>query len=243
VVLDEDYARQHAGVTSGRYVVLAVSDTGVGMDKALQARIFEPFFTTKEKGKGTGLGLSTVFGIVQQSGGHIWVYSEEGKGASFKIYLPHTDESRRAGIGDQRGLTPRSGRGSETILLVEDEDQVRVLARDVLRRSGYDVIDAQNAAEALAIAERHTGRIHMLLTDVVMPKVGGPELARRLVPRRPDMKVLYMSGYTDDAIINHGIRESGIAFLEKPLTPHTLIQKVRETLDQPGAPKPAHPAG
>ncbi|MES1265188.1 MAG: PAS domain-containing protein [Variovorax sp.] len=233
VVFDESYAAEHVGVKPGPYVMLAVTDDGAGMDKAVQARIFDPFFTTKEKGKGTGLGLSTVFGIVRQSEGHIWVYSEPGRGTTFKIYFPCSDEPASPRPAGARGAPRRPRPGLETILLVEDEEQVRVLARDVLRRDGYQVIHARNADEATRLSDRFPGQIQLLLTDVIMPSVGGAELARRLAPRRPDMKVLYMSGYTDNTIVHHGILDPGIAFLEKPLTPDALLQKVRETLDQP----------
>jgi two-component system, cell cycle sensor histidine kinase and response regulator CckA len=228
VDLDEVFASSNHDVKPGAYVMLAVSDTGTGMDKATQARIFEPFFTTKEKGKGTGLGLSTVFGIVQQSGGHVWVYSEVGRGTSFKVYLPRVDEAAEE---IQRSAAPVKLRGTETILLVEDEDQVRAVARGILRKHGYRVIEASNAGEAMLLCEKEQGTIHLLLTDVVMPQMSGPELAKRLGALRQDMKVLYMSGYTDDAAFRHGVLHSGIAYLQKPLTVETLTRKVREVLD------------
>jgi CheY-like chemotaxis protein len=205
-----------------------VTDTGTGIEKATLTRIFEPFFTTKEQGKGTGLGLSTVFGVVQQSGGSVWVYSEVGKGTTFKVYLPRVDAAVET-VGDAVAQTTL--RGSETILLVEDDDQVRVVARGILRRSGYHVIEARNAGEALLQSEKHPGTIHLLLSDVVMPQVSGPELAKRLASVRPDMKVLCMSGYTDDSIVRHGVLEAQIAFLQKPITPEALRRKVREVLD------------
>jgi two-component system cell cycle sensor histidine kinase/response regulator CckA len=200
------------------------------MDEPTQARVFEPFFTTKPKGKGTGLGLSTVLGIVQQSGGHITVESTRGRGSTFRVYLPRTDEPRATPPPPRRSPTPSGApqRGSETILLVEDEGQVRVLARDILSGAGYNVLDAPNAAEAMRVSERHAGPIHLLVSDVVMPNVSGRELARRLAVMRPRMRVLYMSGYTDDAV---GIFDPAIAFLQKPITPDTLLRKIRETLD------------
>jgi CheY-like chemotaxis protein len=238
-VVDQAHVDRHvgAGATPGRHVVLTVSDTGAGMDEATQGRIFEPFFTTKPKGKGTGLGLSTVLGIVQQSGGHVTAESAPGRGATFRIYLPRTEEARAPGLSIlppdiEPGPVPARG-GSETVLLVEDEGQLRVLARDILRGSGYHVLDAPNATEAIRIADRHAGPIHLLVTDVVMPHISGRELVRRLSITRPRMRVLYMSGYTDDTIVNHGIVDPGVAFLQKPITPDALLHKVREALDEP----------
>jgi two-component system, cell cycle sensor histidine kinase and response regulator CckA len=228
VVLDEAYALEHMGAQPGPHVMLAVTDTGSGMGKATLARIFEPFFTTKPTGKGTGLGLSTVFGIAQQSGGSVWVHSEPGKGTTFKVYFPRVSDS----LDVRRTVKPPiTRRGSETILLVEDDDQVRIVARGILGLSGYRVLEARNARDAILRSERHQGKIHLLLADVVMPHMSGPELASRLVAARPDMKVLCMSGYTDDSIVRHGVLEADVAFLQKPITPESLTTKIREVLD------------
>jgi signal transduction histidine kinase len=231
VYLDEAYATEHAEVQSGPHVMMAISDTGTGMDRETQARIFEPFFTTKEKGRGTGLGLSTVYGIVKQSGGHIWIYSEVGKGTAFKIYLPRVEEMAE----EMETPSPlgESLRGMETILLVEDEEAVRKLAVQVLRLNGYTVLEAADATEALQIYEQYEGTIHLIITDVVMPGLSGRELADRLAPFRPEMSVLYMSGYTDNAIVHHGVLDAGTAFLQKPFTPDDLARKVREVLEAP----------
>jgi two-component system cell cycle sensor histidine kinase/response regulator CckA len=227
VVLDDDYARGHLGAKAGSYVMLAVTDTGVGMDRETQARMFEPFFTTKPTGQGTGLGLSTVFGIVQQSGGYITAYSEPGVGTTFKVYLPRVDGIAEEAHPVKPSTTPR---GTETILLVEDEDQVRDVARGILTRHGYTVIAARNAGEALLQCEQAGQSIDLLLTDVVMPQMGGLELATRLLALRPDLKVLYMSGYTDDASLRDLV-DGELAYLQKPLTVATLTRKVRMVLD------------
>ena len=228
VELDDEYARSHLPAKAGPYVMLAVSDTGVGMDRATQLHIFEPFFTTKGTGKGTGLGLSTVFGIVRQSGGSVWVYSEVGRGSTFKVYLPRVEAELDV---PTIPVAPATLRGSETILIVEDEEQVRTLVLSVLRRQGYRVLPAAHPGEALLLGEQHPGAIDLLLTDVVMPQMNGPELAKRLRAMRPELKVLCMSGYTDEAIVRHGVLESGAAFIQKPLTPVSLTRKVREVLD------------
>jgi CheY-like chemotaxis protein len=289
VEVDEAAARRRAGAKPGHYVMLEVSDTGVGMDADTRSHIFEPFFTTKEQGKGTGLGLSTVYGIVNQSGGHVWVESEPGRGTTFRVYLPRVEAGAAAAAAPPRAeapaptptpmrrredLTaprpevpapaprredvappprprvealvaaaaaletpvpvvddgPKTARG-ETILLVEDAQRVRAVVREILEMNGYAVLEARHGAEALEISSRHSGPIHLMVTDVVMPQMSGRELAQRLAPLRPDMKVLYMSGYTDDAIVRHGVLGAGMAFLSKPFTPDALAAKIREVLD------------
>ena len=224
--LDAEYA---PGVPPGAYVRLAVTDTGTGMDATTRERIFEPFFTTKDKGKGTGLGLSTVFGIVNQSQGHISVRSDVGRGTSFEVYLPRTERSSETTVAAPEPTT--SLRGTETILVAEDDDQVRTMTRAMLRRQGYKVLDAANGGEALLICEQTGDPIHLLLTDVVMPRLSGRELAERLARIRPDMKVIFVSGYNEDAILQHGVSEAAMPFLQKPYAPDALLRKVREVLD------------
>jgi len=231
VTLDEQFASAYATVHPGPHVMLAVSDTGVGIEASLQARLFEPFFTTKERGKGTGLGLSTTYGIVKQSGGSIWVYSEPGHGTTFKIYLPRCDEPLDARAAPAPPAKPRPG--SETVLLVEDEPEVRRLVEKLLRMEGYAVLSAGSPAEALAAAKAVRHEIAILVTDVIMPGMNGQELARVLAADLPAMRVLYMSGYTDAAIAHQGILPPGTAFLSKPFTPDALARKIREVLDGP----------
>jgi PAS domain S-box-containing protein len=229
VVFDEACREAHLEVTAGPHVMLAVSDTGVGMEPATLERVFEPFFTTKEPGKGTGLGLSTVFGIVKQSGGSIFAYSEPGRGATFKLYFPRAEDARP--VVEQRAGTLRPSPSGEVVLVAEDDDQVRAVVRRVLSRAGYRVLEARSGGDALAVAQRHGAEIDLLLTDVVMPEMGGPELARALRSRSPKLRSLYMSGYTDDAMLRHGLLEGEVAFLQKPVTPELLLRKVREALD------------
>ncbi len=228
VELDNAYARARVAVTPGPYVMLAVSDTGIGMDADTQSHVFEPFFTTKEKDKGTGLGLATVYGIIKQSGGNIWVYSEPGRGATFKIYLPRVEEAVEATMSER--AAQKLPRATQTVLLVEDEAAVRALVRNVLVSSGYTVLEATAGQEALQVSEQHQGPIHLLLTDVIMPGMGGRELTERLGSTRPEMKVVYMSGYTDDAIVHHGVLDAGTAFLQKPFTPDAVARMVRDVL-------------
>jgi len=231
VVLDEAYARAHIGVTPGRYVMLSVSDTGVGMNREVKERAFEPFFTTKEKGKGTGLGLSTVYGIVKQSRGNIWVYSEQGRGTTFKIYLPWVDEPLEE-ARQKKVIEEDIPRGNETVLVVEDEGEVRRVIVEILGRQGYRVLDASHGNEALLIHEKHGGPIHLILVDVVMPGMSGSELAKRLAPLHPEIKILYMSGYTDNAIVHHGVLARGVNYIQKPFTMDGLTRKVRQVLDK-----------
>ncbi len=230
VDLDDTYAVTHMTMTPGPYVMIAVSDTGEGMDDATRVRVFEPFFTTKERGKGSGLGLATVYGMVKQSGGYIWVYSEPGHGTVFKVYLPPAAEPSATDDSCGGRSEADSMHGWETVLLVEDEDAVRALAREVLRRHGYVVLEARHGVDALRVAERHTDAIHLLVTDLVMPHMSGRDLAERLSTVRPAMKALFMSGYTDHAVMHRDLTP-GSAFIQKPFTPEMFARKVRTILD------------
>jgi CheY-like chemotaxis protein len=228
VWLSADYAQHHAGVAPGEYAMLAVSDTGSGMTPEVVARVFEPFFTTKEAGRGTGLGLSTVYGIVKQFGGDVWVYSEPGHGTIFKIYLPrYVDDGY---VAETPAPRPAPEGGQETVLLVEDDARLRHLAERVLRESGYVVLAADDGATALAAAAAHDGPIHLVLSDVVMPGMSGRALSERLTLERPAVRTLFMSGYTDDDVMRRGIFDRQTAFLEKPFTPEQLLAKVSEVL-------------
>ncbi len=229
VFLDETYEQRHVEVKPGPYVMLAVSDNGLGMDAATQNHIFEPFFTTKQMGQGTGLGLATVYGIVRQSGGYIWVYSEPGQGTTFKIYLPRVDEPLETSEPQQVMVTDLKGR--ETVLLVEDDHALREVISRGLKKFGYKILEAANGGEALMICERQKEAIQLLLTDVVLPQMSGRELAERLRSLRSDMKVLYMSGYTENAIVNNGILKDNVGFIQKPFKVNVLVQKIREILD------------
>lgn len=236
VVLDAAWVAEHVGSIAGRHVRLGVTDDGCGMDADTLAHSFEPFFTTKAI-RGTGLGLPTVHGIVQQSGGTIWVHSESGVGTTFEIYLPIAggDAAEEPAVDS---VSSEDRGGAETIMLVEDDPQVRALARTILRRRGYHVLEAQSGGDALLLSEQHVGGIALLLTDVVMPRLSGRELAERLTVTRSDLRTLYMSGYTDDEVVRHGVFEAEVAFLQKPFTPQTLARAVRETLDAPVRARP-----
>jgi CheY-like chemotaxis protein len=229
VIFDAAYARMHPGVKTGPYVMLAVSDTGCGMDRETQSRIFEPFFTTKERDKGTGLGLSTVYGIVTQSDGHVRVYSEVGRGTTFRIYLPRAEA--RGAAAETQHPTALPGSGTETILVVEDEETVRTSVREILRTYGYQVLDAPSGEAGLELLSSHNGTIHLLLTDAVLPGMPGRILAEQLTALRPETRILFMSGYADQAMssLEWG---AGSAFLQKPFSPSVLVAKVREVLDQ-----------
>jgi CheY-like chemotaxis protein len=230
IARNPDFAGNSASVRPGPHVTLRVRDTGCGMDEQTKARIFEPFFTTKEPGKGTGLGLSTVYGIVKQSGGSIQVDSAPGRGTTFTVYLPRvSDEAETSAVDGSGAAVPK---GSETVLLVEDDEAIRSLARRILQTQGHSVLEALDAQGAIRLAETHPSTIHLLITDIVMPQMSGRELAKRLAALRPSMKVLYVSGYTDDAVIRHGISVHEVAFLQKPFSPDSLTRKVREVLDR-----------
>jgi CheY-like chemotaxis protein len=227
--IDQKYVRRHPAGSVGRYVMLAISDNGMGMDAETQSHIFEPFFTTKGSQKGTGLGLSTVYGIVKQSDGLIWVYSELGRGATFKIYLPRV--GGEVSEIESNGMEELSLQGNETVLVVEDEPSMRTLAARILRTQGYTTIEASNGEEALRIAQEFTGEIHLVLTDVIMPEMNGKTMASQLEAARPGIKVLFVSGYTNNAIVHHGVLNSNVAFLQKPFTAEALARKVRKVLD------------
>jgi CheY-like chemotaxis protein len=233
VELDEEAAARHHGAAAGRYVMLAVSDTGVGMDEATQKHLFEPFFTTKGPGKGTGLGLATVYGIVTQSGGFISVASERGAGATFTVYLPAAPAASSDDAVSAPGGSPG---GSETVLVVEDQEEVRTVITEVLRRYGYRVLEALDAAEAIAVSAQHPGPIDLLVTDVVMPQMDGHRLAHAVQSTRPDVRVLYVSGYSDEPIVQDRIVGAGLVLLQKPFTADVLARKVREVLDAAGQP-------
>jgi CheY-like chemotaxis protein len=239
--LDDAYARRHPGVTPGQYVLVRVADTGCGMDRETQSRIFEPFFTTKEEGKGTGLGLSTVYGIVKQSGGHIGVTSAVGRGTTFEVYLPRVADAPVDASSD--ALPAPLGQGSETILLVDDDEGVRSSIRDFLAMAGYTVLQASNATDAMGALQQHDGPVHLLITDVIMPGLSGRELAARIAALSPETKVLFMSGYTDDAIAQYGMLEPGAAFIQKPFSPRQFMGKLRQMLDGTETPAEARANG
>jgi CheY-like chemotaxis protein len=228
VELDASYANEHMTVEPGAYVQLSVSDTGAGMDAETRSHVFEPFFSTKEAGKGTGLGLSTVYGIVKQTGGNVWVYSEPGQGTTFKVYLPRVDAPVAA---EPRRASASSPTGHETVLVVEDEPAVRRVAERVMRQAGYRVLSAADGREALSVFDRQQGAVDLLLTDVVMPSMGGRELVDRLRERRPDLKVIFTSGYADSALLHRGVLDSSTRFLNKPFTAEALMRKARRVLD------------
>jgi two-component system cell cycle sensor histidine kinase/response regulator CckA len=227
--LDDAYARTHPEARPGPHVMLAVSDTGHGIPPDVLPHIWDPFFTTKGPGKGTGLGLAVVHGVVKQAGGHVATDSEVGRGTTFRVYFPRVQGIRLASRSQQG--TTAIPRGTETVLLVEDEDTVRVLTRHILADCGYAVLEADDGEEALQVAEKHSGPIHLLVSDVVMPRLGGRELAERLTALQPELKVLFLSGYTDDAVVRHGILQEQVQFLAKPYSVAALAQKVREVLD------------
>jgi len=227
--MDDAYIGRHAAGAPGPYVVLAVTDSGIGMDRQTQARIFEPFFTTKPSGRGTGLGLATVYGIVKQSGGFIWVYSEPGRGTTFKVYFPRVDDLPARAT--TRATISNIG-GDETILLVEDDDDLRRVTRRILQNRGFTILEARHGGDALLLSERYTGDIHMVLTDVVMPQMNGRELSHRLRSARPDLSVVYMSGYPDGVAVEQGLIDVDARFLPKPFTPQELLDCIRHVLDE-----------
>lgn len=237
VELDADYARSHPGTIPGSHIMLAVTDTGTGMDEETQQRIFEPFFTTKGMGKGTGLGLATVFGIAKEAGGSVWVYSEVGVGTTFKIYLPRVDEI--APTPEQAAPSRSLKEGEGTILLVEDEAGVRALVVATLNHCGYQILESKNGAEAFAHCAEHPGHIDLLLTDLMLPGETGREIAERVMAERSEIKVLYMSGYTDDTVIRHGLLEGNIEFMQKPFSPAALSRKVAAMLQEVPVAEPA----
>jgi CheY-like chemotaxis protein len=228
VTLDEHYTRNHISVVPGDYVMLAVSDTGHGIDKAIQSRIFEPFFTTKDKAKGAGIGLATVFGIVKQSEGNIWVYSELGLGTTFKVYLPIV----RGNVSAATKTATVLPEGTETVLLVEDEEVVRAVTKEILEMSGYKVLLASDGDGALEVCRQNGAAIDLLVSDVIMPHMNGQELAKRALAVKPDLRVLFMSGYTDDAIVHHGVIHDCVNFIQKPFSPEDFLVKVRDVLSQ-----------
>jgi two-component system cell cycle sensor histidine kinase/response regulator CckA len=239
VVLDRGYAATHQSVEPGSYVMMSVTDTGCGMSEETKLRVFEPFFTTKGPGRGTGLGLATVYGVVKQSGGYIYVYSEVGRGTTFKIYLPQIDAEVEKPSTEIENKSQQ--RGTETVLFVEDEQSVRELVKDYLGANGYHVLEATDGVQALRVAASHPGPIDMLITDVVMPHLSGPELVAQLSKERGEMKVLFISGYTDDTVFRHGVLEGDVAFLQKPFNLKALAQKVREILAAAGLPAEIEP--
>jgi CheY-like chemotaxis protein len=230
VQIDETYVKTHMGVTPGEYVMIAVSDTGHGMDSATRQNIFEPFFTTKQRGKGTGLGLATVYGVVKQSGGDIWVYSEPGKGTTFKLYFPRVAEAVSPGVTEDLEQLRREA--GETVMLVEDETQVRDLEARILTQLGYTVLAAANGEEAMDVSRAYTGEISLLVTDVVMPNMSGKQVADALLSSRPGLRVLYLSGYTENTVVNHGVLDSNVDFLSRPFSREALARKIREILSR-----------
>ncbi len=231
VQLSESYSARQLGIQPGQHVTISISDTGIGMDEETQSHLFEPFFTTKGPGRGTGLGLATAYGIIRQSGGAIGIVSQPGKGATARIYLPVAEAKAKAEAVPEKTAAVEQLTGAETVLLVEDEARVRKLIVDILAACGYRVLEATRGNEAVRLAASHKGPIHLAVVDVVMPEMSGPDVVRQIQPAHPDMRVLYISGYTDEAMVHHGILESGAAFLQKPFLPGVLVRRVREVLD------------